>query len=92
MTDYFLESCHEKLLLLTCEALDTAADAREQLAQQCLTIRTGDGGQKANPLVAIQRDARTAAMRGLRELDLDTSETPAEARRPPALRSNRRGF
>lgn len=89
MADFLLEAHHIKLLNLTCEALDTAATARETLAQEGLAIRTGDGSQKAHPLVAVERDARTAAMRGLRELDLDV-EPPGEGRRRPGLRSNRR--
>ena len=89
MADFELEEHHRKLLLLACEAFDRCAEAREILARDGLTIPTGDGGQKAHPAVAIERDARTGFMRALRELDLDT-EAPPETRRPPSLRSNRR--
>ena len=88
--DYMLEDHHMKLLLLTCEALDRCAEARDRLGAEGLTVGTGDGSQKAHPLIAVERDARIAAMRGLRELDLD-AETSPDARHPPALRSNNRG-
>ena len=88
--DYALEPHHVHLLKLAAEALDRAEQAREIIAQEGITARTADGGSKAHPAIAIERDARTAAARLIRELDLDT-EAPSTQRRPPALYSNRRG-
>lgn len=89
LDDYELQGHHVRLLTLAAEAFDRCDQAREIIAKDGLTIPTGDGGLKAHPAVAIERDARLAFARLIRELDLDM-EPPAEARRPPGLRSNRR--
>ena len=88
--DFVLEPHHVRLLTLACEAFDRATQAREILAVDGIIVPTADGGRKAHPAVAIERDARTAFSRLVRELDLDVAP-PSEGRRPPALRSNRRG-
>jgi len=89
-TDFALEAHHGKLLTLACEAFDRCQQARELIDRDGPVTGTADGGLKAHPAVAIERDARLAFARLLRELDLD-AEPPAERGRPPALRSNRRG-
>lgn len=90
LTDYDLEPHHIHLLTLAAEALDRTAQAREIIDTDGPVVRTADGNVKAHPAVGIERDARLAFARILRELDLDT-EAPTERARPPALRSNRRG-
>lgn len=87
--DYDLEEHHVRLLTLAGEAFDRSVQARELIAQDGLCVPTGDGGKKAHPAVAIERDSRLAFARLVRELDLDTG-TPSEGRRPPAIGSNRR--
>ncbi len=89
LDDYQLEPHHLRLLHLACESWDRCQQAREEIDRDGLTIRTGDGGLKAHPAVAIERDARLAFARLVRELDLDAG-APSEARRPPSLASNRR--
>ena len=89
LTDYDLEDHHVRLLHLACESWDRFQQAREEIDRDGLTIKTGDGGMKAHPAVAIERDARLAFARLVRELDLDAG-APAERSRPPALVSNRR--
>ena len=89
LADYELEEHHLRLLHLACEAWDRGQQARERLDRDGLTIPTGDGGLKAHPCVAIERDARIGFARLVRELDLDAG-APSESRRPPALASNRR--
>lgn len=88
--DYQLEPHHVRLLTLAGEAFDRAQQARELIEHDGLVVPTGsDGGLKAHPAIAIERDSRLAFARLLRELDLDAgpvSETP----RPPAIHSNRR--
>ncbi len=86
---YALEPHHLRLLALAGEAWDRGQQAREALAQHGLTFLDRFGVPRARPEVAIERDARLAFARLVRELDLDV-ESPPEARRPPSLRSNRR--
>ncbi len=89
LADYELEAHHVRLLHLACEAWDRGQQARELLERDGLTVTTADGGMKAHPAVAIERDARLAIARLVRELDLDAG-APSERSRPPALLSNRR--
>ena len=89
LTDYELEDHHVRLLRLACESWDRCQQAREEIDRDGLTIKTGDGGLKAHPAVAIERDARLAFARLVRELDFDAG-APSESRRPPSLVSNRR--
>ena len=89
LTDYELEEHHVRLLRLACEAWDRCQQAREQLDRDGLTIGTADGGLKAHPCVAIERDARLGFARLVRELDPDAG-APSESRRPPSLLSNGR--
>lgn len=87
--DYQLEPHHTRLLTLACEAFDRAAQARDLVAAEGLVVATSDEGRKPHPAVNIERDARLAFARLVRELDLDV-DGPAQEARPPALRSNRR--
>lgn len=88
--DYEFEAHHFRLLQAACEAWDRMQLARKEVAVNGITFKAANGDLKANPAVAIERDARTAFARLVRELDLD-AEGPADHRRPPALGSNRRG-
>lgn len=88
-SDFDLEPHHLHLLRLACEALDRAEQARVVLQAEGITIKDDRGNTRAHPAVAIEKDARTAFARLLRELDLDTEAPASERSRPPALRSNR---
>jgi P27 family predicted phage terminase small subunit len=91
LNDYALEPHHLKLLQLACEAWDRCQEARETLARDGLVVTATKGGICAHPCVAIERDARLAFARIVRELDLDAgAPSSAELPRPPALVSNRR--
>ena len=90
MRDYVLEPHHIHLLRLCAEAMDRAQQAREILADEGVCFRDDRGNVRAHPAVAIERDARLAVARLLRELDLDLEPPSEPRRRPPALRSNRR--
>ena len=71
------------------EAWDRAQAARAQVDAEGLTLLGQGGVSRAHPCIAIERDARLAVARLVRELDLDT-EPPVSARLgPPALFSNR---
>ena len=80
---------HLRLLQLACEAWDRAQAAREQLDRDGLTVPGREGGIRPHPCVAIERDARLAVARLVRELDLDTEPPVSERIAPPALFSNR---
>jgi P27 family predicted phage terminase small subunit len=81
-----LQEHHVRLLTLAAEAWDRGQGAREAIARDGLTTPTRDGGLKLSPLVRIEQMSAVVFARVLRELDLDL-EPPAQARRPPHLRS-----
>ena len=86
---YELAEHHLRLLQLLCEAWDRAQAAREQIEREGLTLPGREGGMRPHPCVGIERDARLAVARLIRELDLD-SEPPRPKRvGPPAIFSNR---
>jgi P27 family predicted phage terminase small subunit len=85
--DYSLEQHHNRLLQAACEAWDRLQGAREVIARDGLIV-SGREGPKAHPAVAIERDARIAFSRLIRELDLDSEPAPNARRGPPGLRSN----
>lgn len=88
--DYQLEPHHLRLLRAACEAWDRMQQARIALADHGGLVFADERGViRAHPCVAMERDARTAFARLVRELDLDGG-APSEAPRPPALHSNRR--
>jgi P27 family predicted phage terminase small subunit len=87
---YVLEEHHLRLLQLCCEAWDRSQTAREQLEREGLTM-SGRQGTKPHPCIAIERDARLAVARLVRELDLDTGPPVPERSGPAGLFSNRRG-
>lgn len=90
--DYALEAHHLRLLQAASEAWDRMQQARQALADHgSLTFSDPNCNIRAHPCVAMERDARTAFARLVRELDLDAG-APAERSRPPALLSNRRGY
>ena len=85
---YVLEGHHLKLLTLAAEAWDRRHQAREALAEHGLTFEDRFGQPHARPEVGIERDARLAFARLLRELDLDM-EPPSSPSRLPGIPSNR---
>ena len=89
LADFDFEPHHLRLLQAACEAWDRMQQARTALADHGgLTFTDERGVIRAHPAVAMERDARTAFARLVRELDLDTG-APSEAPRPPAIKSNK---
>jgi phage terminase small subunit len=91
LADYELEPHHVRLLTLACEAWDRAQAAREAIEEHGLTYMDASSDPprpRARPEVAIERDARIAFARLIRELDLDGAAPPDP--RPPRLARNRR--
>lgn len=85
VADYALEreSHMLEILRLGCEALDRAADARDAVARHGAVYLDRFGAPRPRPEVAIERDARLAALRAFRELMLDD----ADEARPPRIGS-----
>jgi len=78
---YDLEQHHERVLTLAATAYDRATEARETLAEDGTYFRDKHGAPKAHPAVSVERDARLAFARLIRELDLDGEPLPDP--RPP---------
>jgi phage terminase small subunit len=76
VTEFALEQHHERLLTLAAEAWDQAVAAREELAKVGTYFADRFGQPKAHPAVAVERDARIAFARLVRELDLDSDHSP----------------
>jgi len=89
VSEWALEGHHLRLLQLAAEAFDRAQMARRDIEKHgSLTVISATGTPKPHPAIGIERDARLAFARLLRELDLDCAG-PGDSR-PPSIRSNRR--
>ena len=86
LSNYRLEEHHRRLLVLAASAWDRCEEAREAIARNGTTYDDRFGAPHVRPEVQIERDARTAFVRCLRELGLDVSE-PGDSR-PPVIRGN----
>ena len=72
--DFALEPHHLKILEAACTAWDRVVQSRSAIEEFGLLVE-GRYGPRANPAVAMERDARLAFLRALRELDLDAETT-----------------
>lgn len=75
-----LEPHQLELLRRACEASDVADAAGEVVRAEGVTVLDRFGAARAHPAVNVERDARLAVARLLRELRLD--EEPEDARPP----------
>lgn len=73
--DYELGPDALALLELACSALTRWREAREVLDVEGMTL-PGRWGERLHPLVGVERDSRIAALRALRELDLEGVPLP----------------
>ena len=89
---YVLQEHHIRLLQLCCEAWDRSQTARAQLDEEGLTVSGREGGIRPHPCIGIERDARLAVARLIRELDLDVEPPVSERVGPAALLSNGRSL
>jgi len=87
VAEYQLEEHHIKLLTLAAEAWDRAQEARAILGKEGLTYLNRHNEPTPRPEISVERDSAIRFSRMLRELDLNIETL--EAKRPPALRSNR---
>lgn len=74
--DYELGPDGLAMLTLCCSALIRWREAREVLDAEGLTL-PGRWGERLHPLVNVEKDSRVAALRALRELDLEGVPLPA---------------
>jgi hypothetical protein len=85
---WFADVCagyeHVKLLTAAAESWDRLQEAREAIAKFGLTFNDRFGNPRARPEVGIERDAKIAFARLVRELRLDVGP-PDDATRPPRL-------
>lgn len=73
--EYAIAEPHRRaVLVVACEALDTIEAARAEIAARGLVVDAGRLGVKANPAVAIERDAKRLLLTSLATLDLDLTE------------------
>ena len=80
--DWELAPHHLRVLQLAAESWDRCQEAREILAKDGLCVTNRFGERKQHPMVAVERDARTAFCRCIRELGLDLIDSPVDPRLP----------
>jgi hypothetical protein len=85
---WVLDQHHDRLLVLAGEAFDRATAAREAIDKHGITYTDRFGAPRTRPEVAVERDARLAFARLLRQLDLDAPGVPSS---PLALGPRRGG-
>lgn len=78
VTRFALEPQHLAALRLTLEAVDRCDEARAVLKRDGIVTAGARGTLVAHPAVAIERDARIAVLRGLRQLGLDEFADPTQ--------------
>jgi hypothetical protein len=85
-----LDEHHERLLILAGESFDRATAAREAIDANGLTYTDRFGAPRTRPEVAVERDARLAFARLLRQLDLDAPPVPSPMSLGPRRGGGRR--
>lgn len=81
--DFELENHHIALLEQACVMLSRAAEARQLIASQGLTLQTKTG-LRTNPAVKIESEAMVVFARLMREIGLDAGPLQPD-NRPPRL-------
>jgi len=91
LAEFALEEHHRRILLCACESWDRCEAARLALKKHGMVYADRWDAPRCRPEVAIERDARLAFIRCVRELGLDVSE-PGESRPPTIPGNNSRRF
>ena len=80
VTEYELDAHNLKRLEAACDSYDRMCAARRAVLEAGMVFEDRFGQVKPSPAIAIERDARLALLRALRELGLDI---PVPEGRPP---------
>lgn len=81
VASFELEAAHLLVLRAACENFDRAEQARRQVDEDGPTTLDRYGSPKPHPCLTVERDARAAALRALRQLDLEGIPDPLYRRR-----------
>ena len=73
--EHDLDPHRQHLLRLACEAFDRCQQAREALTREGISV-AGKYGPRQHPAVAVERDAKSAFARLVRDLKLDPPPSP----------------
>ena len=84
LSEYELESHHEKILIQAAETLDRIIEARETIARDGAYYRDRFGQPRVHPAVDVERNGRIVFARLVRELNLSADEVMES--RPPSLK------
>jgi P27 family predicted phage terminase small subunit len=80
--EYELEPHHLAILITSLEAFDRSCQARDLVVGSGILIKGRLGDIRVNPAVAIERNARTQFLAGIKALGLDLEAlTPPKQRR-----------
>ena len=82
LRDYVLPPHKLRVLQAACECWDRLCQATETVNKEGLTVEGREGGTRAHPAVAVERDCRIAFARLVRELGLDEADEEANKRGP----------
>jgi len=82
LADYTLEPADLVRLEALCDALHRQRQAEAVIDAEGLTAKDRYGQTRVHPAVAVERDARLAVLRAVRELGLDLAEIETSARLP----------
>jgi P27 family predicted phage terminase small subunit len=72
--DYTIDKAASMILRVTLEAYDRKQEARAAIAKDGATFVDRWGQRKPHPMIAIERDAGLAVLRGFRVLGLDLAQ------------------
>lgn len=85
--EYDLDPAGLLVLEAALQSFDRAAEARAVLAVEGLTVQ-GRYGVRVHPMVAVERDARAAALRGIKSLNLELEPILSPGRPAGGRRAN----
>ena len=86
IVDHFeIDPHHERLLTLAAQAWDRCQEARALLDKDGIIIGGREGGSRAHPAVAVERDSRAAFAALVKQLQLDGDDDKRPPGRPAGI-------